>query len=189
MSRALLLAAALAALPAPCAPPADLERGRAVWNFRCYFCHGYSGDAKTLTTTFVDPKPRDFQAADPREFPIERIERAVRDGMPNGTMKGFKGILTDAQIRDVSAFLREEFLVRRARNTSYHTAENGWANHERYAIAFPFARGEIPIDRDAARLTAEQRRGRTLFMGACITCHDHARVEEPGLAWERAGPR
>jgi cytochrome c oxidase cbb3-type subunit III len=182
----LWLAAALLALPAVAA---DIERGRAVWNFRCYFCHGYSGDAKTLATTFVEPKPRDFQAADPREFPPERIERAVRDGVPNTSMKGFKGILTEAQIRDVSAFLRDEFLVRRAKNTSYHTVENGWPNHERYAAAFPFARGEIALDRPEPELTEEQRRGRRLFVGTCITCHDRAKVDNPGATWERVAPR
>ncbi len=39
------------------------EQGRAVYNFRCYFCHGYSGDAKTLAATYLQPPPRDFSAA------------------------------------------------------------------------------------------------------------------------------
>ena len=30
------------------ADPAENEHGRAVYNFRCYFCHGYSGNARTL---------------------------------------------------------------------------------------------------------------------------------------------
>ncbi len=36
------------------------KRERAIYNFRCYFCHGYSGDAKTLASTYLKPQPRDF---------------------------------------------------------------------------------------------------------------------------------
>jgi len=162
------------------------ERGRAVYNFRCYFCHGYSGDGKTLAATYMEKKPRDFQSAKASEFPITRIAVAVRDGVPGTPMKGFRGILDDADIAAVAAFVRSEFLEKRAPNTRYHTPENGWPNHERYAVAFPFARGDIPLDADVGTLTAAQKRGRELFVSTCITCHDRARVVEQGPAWERA---
>ena len=32
------------------------ERGRAIYNFRCYFCHGYSGDARTLAATYLQSR-------------------------------------------------------------------------------------------------------------------------------------
>ncbi len=56
---------------------AQHERGRAIYNFRCYFCHGYSGDAKTLAATYLNPKPRDFTAA---PLTQAQITAAVRDG-------------------------------------------------------------------------------------------------------------
>ena len=31
------------------------ETGRAIYNFRCYFCHGYSGDAQTLAARYLSP--------------------------------------------------------------------------------------------------------------------------------------
>ena len=43
----------------------DIEAGRSVYNFRCYFCHGYSGDARTLAAEFLSPPPRDFTDTDP----------------------------------------------------------------------------------------------------------------------------
>ena len=197
MKKGLLLAAVLAAAPglaavaqkeAAAAPAAavaaDVERGRAVWNFRCYFCHGYSGDAKTLATTFVNPPPRDFQSARPEEFPLSRIENGIRHGMPGTTMKPFTGTLTEQEIRDVAAFVRSEFLEKRAPNTSYHTEANGWPRHERYADAFAFARGEIALDADPASLTPPQRRGRALFVETCITCHDRSHVLDEGLPWQ-----
>lgn len=182
-----IAAAALLALAAfNASADALLEKGRAVYNFRCYFCHGYSGDARTLATTFMERKPRDFQSAKASEYPPSRLTAAIRDGVPGSPMKGFRGILTEEEIAAVAAFVRSEFLEKRAPNTSYHTLENGWPNHQRYAAAFPFARGEIALDADPAKLTEAQKRGRELFLSTCITCHDRARVADPGPAWERA---
>jgi cytochrome c oxidase cbb3-type subunit III len=159
------------------------EQGRAVYNFRCYFCHGYSGDAKTLAATYLTPPPRDFSSATQDDLSRERIARAVRDGKPGTAMASFANVLSAAEIDAVAAFVEREFLVDRKTNTRYHTADNGWPNHERHAAAFPFARGEIAIDTAAETLNAEQLAGRRLFMSACISCHDRARVNDSGPAW------
>ena len=171
---------------APSAPPSEatLELGRAVYNFRCYFCHGYSGDAKTLAATYLAPKPRDFQATRPEDLPHARVLAVVRNGTPGSAMKGFTGILSDAEMEAVSQFVRQEFMVKRAVNTRYHTKENGWPDHERNAVAFPFARGELAIDTPFEQLTPDQQQGMRLFRSACITCHDHGKVNDPGKVWE-----
>ena len=166
------------------APAAELhERGRAVYNYRCYFCHGYSGDARTLATTYLAPPPRDFTAATPQSLPVERIAAAVREGRPGTAMASFAGVLSAADIEAVAAFVAREFVRDKAPNTAYHTAANGWPGHERHAVAFPFARGEIALDADPESLTAEQQRGRALFLSTCISCHDRARVNDEGPAW------
>ena len=162
----------------------EVERGRVIYNFRCYFCHGYSGDARTLAATYLVPRPRDFQSTDARELPLPRMMRSIREGVPGTSMKGFKGILTDAQIAEVAAFVSSEFLERRAANTRYHTVANGWPNHERYLPAFPFARGEIALDADDHSLSDSQRSGKALFLTTCITCHDRAKVDRPGPIWQ-----
>ena len=174
----------VAAAPAAAPSEAALKLGRDVYNFRCYFCHGYSGDAKTLAATYLDPKPRDFQSTKPEDMPVERIFAAVKNGKPGTAMKGFTGILNDEEMKAVSEFVRDEFLVKRAPNTRYHTKENGWPDHERNAAAFPFAKGEIAIDTPFEQLTPEQQQGLRLFKNACITCHDHAKVNDPGKVWE-----
>ena len=69
------------------AVPASLdahERGRQIYNFRCYFCHGYSGDAKTLASTYLSPKPRDFTRS---ALDAPQIATAVRDGRSGTAMK------------------------------------------------------------------------------------------------------
>ena len=167
------------------AAPADArhEAGRKVYNFRCYFCHGYSGDARTLAASYMTPAPRDFRAATPEQLGDAAILSAVRDGRPGTGMKSFRGILSDAEMQDVAAFVAREFVRDKAPNTAYHTEENGWPGHERYAAAYPFARGEIALDVPVESLDAAQLAGRRLFMSSCVSCHDRARVEDEGPAW------
>lgn len=160
------------------------EAGRSIYNFRCYFCHGYSGDARTLAATYLSPPPRDFVALPPNGIEREAMIATVRNGRPGTAMKGFAGILSDSEIGLVVDFVRIEFMRNKAVNTRYHTVANGWPNHERHKIAFPFATGEVPLDRPWSELTPVQQRGKRLFLSACVTCHDHARTLDPGPVWE-----
>lgn len=187
-------AAAVAAALAACSPqasdtgaaalvPSEHELGRSVYNFRCYFCHGYSGDAKTMAATFLATAPRDFTAAAGPELDRERIERILRDGQPGTGMKSFAAVLSEPELLAVAGFVYREFVVEKGRNTRYHTAENGWPDHERYRAAFPFATGERSLDPREGRLDPEEAAGRRLFMSACITCHDRgARRDETTFA-------
>ncbi|MBF0128340.1 MAG: cytochrome c, partial [Magnetococcales bacterium] len=111
------------------------EAGRKIYNFRCYFCHGYSGDARTLAASYMPSKPRNFVASDPREFPMERLEESIANGRPGTAMPGFATLLTPLEIRQVAWFVRDEFMVRHAPNTRYHTPANGWPDHGRYQAA------------------------------------------------------
>jgi len=157
------------------------EQGRRVYNFRCYYCHGYSGDAKTLAASFLAPPPRDFTAS--ATLAQAQIADAVRHGRAGTAMASFRGVISEAEIDAVAAFVAREFVRDRKPNTAYHTPANGWPGHERHAAAFPFARGEIAIDADDASLDPTQLAGRRLFMSTCISCHDRARVADAGPAW------
>ena len=110
--------------------------------------------------------------------------KSVSDGRMDTGMAGFKNKLSAEQIELVVDFVRQAFMGSDKLNTRYHTKGNGWPNHERYAIAFPFATGGIPLDTPLEQLNAEQLQGRKLFMDSCITCHDRAKVETEGLAWD-----
>lgn len=180
------IALALGAVPAPAATDARIEEGRRVYNFRCYYCHGYSGDARTLASTMLTSVPRAFRGMRPDEMPRERIALAVRGGVPGTAMKSFEGTLTPREIDAVSAFVHDEFVLRGAANTRYHTTENGWPRHERYAAAYPFAEGRIALDTPEGSLSPGERAGRRLYLQSCITCHDRAKVVDEGPVWERA---
>jgi cytochrome c oxidase cbb3-type subunit III len=161
----------------------EVEHGRQIYNFRCYFCHGYSGDAQTLAATYLAPPPRNLAAATAESLPRELIVSAVRDGRPGTAMKSFASVLSDDEIEAVARFVEHEFVRGKARNTAYHTVENGWPKHERFAAAFPFATGEIALDAAWEDLTPVQEAGKRLYLSACISCHDRARVENEGPAW------
>ncbi len=162
----------------------DLDRGRQVYNERCYFCHGYNGDAKTLAASYLQPPPRNFTRTDMRRLSRERMIEVVSHGKPDTAMKGFASLLSAADIAAVVDYVRHTFMERAAVNTYYHTPENGWPDHERYRAAFPFALGEIALDTPWEQLTSEQQAGKRLFMGSCITCHDRARVRDEGAVWD-----
>jgi cytochrome c oxidase cbb3-type subunit III len=186
---AALVLAACAPGPEPPGPrltgagPSTIEAGRAIFNFRCYFCHGYSGDARTVAATFLTPAPRDFTTG--LGLGRNEIAHAVREGRSGTAMPSFASVLRAEEIEAVAAFVEHELVRTKARNSAYHTAANGWPDHARYASAFPFARGELSAWTPPERLDAGQKRGRQLYVAACVSCHD--RGPAPGatdLAWE-----
>ncbi len=180
VAAALLCLLALAGSARALRQSAVQEQGRAIYNFRCYFCHGYAGDARTLASTYLSPKPRDFTAGG---LGLDDITRAVLQGRPGTAMKSFKGILSDREMQAVAAFVEAEFVRRQAPNTAYHTAANGWPDHERHAAAFPFARGQVALDAATDTMSPELRAGRQLYLSACVSCHDRAHVQDEGPVW------
>ena len=186
-SGALAAVVFLAVLPVQsgAAPGVDpLAEGRAVYNFRCYFCHGYSGNARTVAASFLTPPPADFSKASATSLPEAEIVATLQSGRPGTAMKSFASVLTDAEIRAVARFVFDEFVLKKAANTHYHTAENGWPDHGRYALAFPFATGAIPLSQAWETLSAEQARGKRLFLETCLTCHDRGTPRDQEPAWE-----
>ncbi|MEY2687564.1 MAG: hypothetical protein RL375_1762 [Pseudomonadota bacterium] len=165
-----------AAASPPATPALDVagqarhERGRQVYNARCYFCHGYSGDARTQAAAMLQPPPRDFTQAPGLD--AARIRQTLQQGRPGTAMASFAGLLDAQELDAVADFVVAEFVRARAPNTAYHTPENGWPEHQRYAEAFDFALGRLRADTPDAQLDESQRRGLTLYLSACVSCHD-----------------
>jgi len=95
----------------------DLELGRRIYNFRCYYCHGYSGNAHTLAATFLNPKPVDFTSISPGTLTRERMLQSVQSGRPGTAMMSFASVLQPNEISAVTDFVRHEFMVAKAENT------------------------------------------------------------------------
>ena len=160
------------------------NKGQKVYDFYCYQCHGYTGDARTLASTYLDPGPRNFSVTDPGSLTHEQMVDAVTNGRPGTAMVSFASVVSADEIEAVVNYIRTNFMGGTRPNIIYHTKENGWENHQRYAAAFPFANGEIPLDTPWQQLTEEQQQGRQLFMQSCISCHDRAVVTNEGAIWE-----
>lgn len=177
--QALALLAAVAAAPTPAAGP-----GKDVYDFYCYQCHGYAGDGRTLAARNLSPPPRDFTAADPERLTRERMLAAVTEGRPGTGMVSFAAVLSAEERAAVVDYVRQAFMSDAPREGRYHTAANGWPDHDRYRAAYPFATGEIPLDAPAGELTAQQQRGRAMYFDACITCHDQPARESSEPIWD-----
>jgi len=158
-----------------------IEQGRAIYNSHCYFCHGYSGDAMTVASSYLDPPPRDFTATDVDALSRARMIESVSRGRPGTAMMGFAGQLSVAEIAAVVEFIRDRFMSGREETTRYHTVANGWLDFSRYAAAFPFVSGELAIDDD---LDSGQQQGLQLFLSTCLTCHEGRSLKQPPLQLE-----
>ncbi len=175
----------------PVPTSAQLEAGRKIYNFRCYFCHGYSGNAQTVAASFLRPPPIDFTGPKTAQFTQEHIASILRNGKPGTAMNSFRNVLNDTEMAQVAAFVMDEFVHRKAINTHYHTPENGWPDHQRYQAAFPFATGEISVSYPWEKLSLEQARGKRLFLSSCVVCHDRGGGpanstgnSSTGITWE-----
>jgi len=112
------------------------------------------------------------------------MQFAIKHGKQNTAMMAFSSLLSDEAIADVVYFVRTAFMRLKLKNTRYHTVENGWLNHDQYRIAYPFALGQIAIDSSDDELTEAQRKGKQLYLTACVSCHDRGKVNEEGVDWE-----
>lgn len=157
--------------------------GQSIYNYRCYFCHGYSGDASTLAATYMAIKPTNFQSLAITEVDRQEMIDAVTSGRENTPMVGFSRLLSRQEIINVVDYVLDEFIVKKNRDARYHSKANGWENHDRYAIANPFATGVIALDKPWEELTPMEQKGKRFYLKYCITCHDRGRVQDEGEHW------
>ena len=184
-----IIAALLACFACPAAwadvdPGMNFADGRSVYRFYCYQCHAYAGNAQTLSSTYLNPRPRDFTKESRESLPVGRMLDAVRNGRPGTAMVKFGGVLTGAEIEAVVWYIRDELLGNPNADAKYHSPENGWNNHDRYSAAFPFVTGDISLSTPLDELDATQQAGRELYVSACVSCHDQPNSAEGEAIWE-----
>jgi len=178
------LVAAAAFFQAHSALAGTAPDGEAIYRFYCYQCHGYAGNARTLASASLSPPPRDFTSVGADELPVERIVQTVLNGRDGTAMVSFASVLDDVEARAVAEYIRTAFMTADRVDARYHSPENGWTDHERYADAFPFIDGSIPLDTPWESLDAAQQRGRRLYETACVSCHDQPNAGAGGeLEW------
>ncbi len=85
---------------------ADSPRGREVYETRCAPCHGSDGKGDGPAAAAITPPPRNFR--DPSFWngrTAQQLTVTVKDGRPGTLMQPFKGVLSDAEIADVVAYV------------------------------------------------------------------------------------
>src|SRR5690349_4267782 len=109
-----IAAAILAALP-PCRLLAqDTTAGKQVYVKWCAGCHGETGAGDGPAASAMLPRPRNFTGAIYKirttasgQLPTDAdLMRAIDEGLPGSAMPAWKGRLTDAERRDVAAYLK-----------------------------------------------------------------------------------
>ena len=81
----------------PSAMAADVFSGRAVYEMHCEACHGADGRS-------IEPGIPDFSNGDAMFQLDSDLYSKIRNG--TDTMPAYRGILTDAEVRNVIAYLR-----------------------------------------------------------------------------------
>jgi len=109
----LLLAgvAAGVAQPGAEAPPTDVKQ---LYDKSCASCHGTDGQGRGPAADALDPKPRDFthgtykfRSTASGSLPSdEDLYRAIAHGLPGTSMLGWKGLLTDDQMRALVVYVK-----------------------------------------------------------------------------------
>jgi mono/diheme cytochrome c family protein len=91
---------------APASAPVT-ARGQPLYEIRCAPCHGVGGGGDGPAAAGIDPKPRNFR--DPAFWKgrsAEQLRLVVRQGRPGSLMPPFEGLLSDAEIDDVVAYVQ-----------------------------------------------------------------------------------
>jgi mono/diheme cytochrome c family protein len=88
------------------APVRDAARGQSVFDLRCAPCHGTGGGGDGPAAVAITPKPRNFRDVDFWKGRTgQQLRLVVRQGKPGTLMPPFEGVLSEAEIDDVVAYM------------------------------------------------------------------------------------
>src|SRR5213594_3770010 len=102
-------------LPAPGSLLAqDTTAGKSVYVKWCAGCHGDGGAGDGVAAAYMLPRPRNFtsglykiRTTASGQLPTDAdLERAIDEGLPGSAMPGWKGRLSQAERRDVRAYIK-----------------------------------------------------------------------------------
>ena len=89
------------------AGPQDATRGKSVYETRCAPCHGSEGGGDGPAAAAITPKPRNFRDPDFwRGRSAAQLKLVVKQGRPGTLMAPFEGVLSEAEIDDVVAYIQ-----------------------------------------------------------------------------------
>lgn len=101
-------------LTSPVASPADIQAGQRIYQKWCMNCHGAQGDGAGPAADFLRPRPRDFRQGLFKirttlggQLPSDQdLFNVITKGMPGTGMPGWEKVLTEAERRQLVAYLK-----------------------------------------------------------------------------------
>ncbi len=100
--------------PRPDPTTVDVEAGRAIYEERCWFCHGEEGDGEGPVAPYLWPRPRDFTVGSYKlrttqsgELPLdEDLFRTISLGVPGTSMPVWESVLSEEERWRVIAYIK-----------------------------------------------------------------------------------
>lgn len=149
---------------------ADIDKGKAIYERLCAFCHGLEGAGDGPASQYMNPPPRDFTMGlykwkstpfdeyAPSDEDLARMVSGIRshdsmpgwDGMNGTSMPGWSDVLGKNEVRQVAEYLK---------------SLAGYEKAEKPAIDLS---GKIKPD------SASLERGKALYKDRCSECHGEA---------------
>ena len=86
--------------------PADVERGKAIYQRHCATCHGPSGWGDGPSAAELKVPPANFQRFRSFMKSDEELLRTIEHGVVFSPMHSWRGQLTDGEMQDVLAYIR-----------------------------------------------------------------------------------
>ncbi len=149
---------------------ADVEKGKALYQRLCAFCHGMEGAGDGPAAQFLNPPPRDFTMGlykwkstpfdeyAPSDEDLSKMISGMRshdpmpgwDGMNGTSMPGWSDVLGNSDTADIAAYLK---------------SLAGYEKTQKPSISLS---GKIEAD------SASLERGKGLFKDRCSECHGEA---------------
>jgi cytochrome c oxidase cbb3-type subunit 3 len=165
-------------------PSDEINSGESVYRYYCYQCHAYSGNGRTMASTFLNPTPRDFTANASKALDDATMVDAVTNGRLGTAMPSFSSVLKPDEIEAVISYVRTTFMETEPASINYHSAVNGWNDRASYRVAYDFVNESIRLNTPTELLTESQLRGRSIYLSACISCHEQSSNGEDDVVWE-----
>ena len=86
--------------------PADVTRGKTVYERHCVSCHGISGWGDGPEAGSLKVAPVNFHRFSSYLKSDEELQRAIEHGLVFSPMHSWQGRLTETEIRDVIEYIR-----------------------------------------------------------------------------------
>ena len=86
----------------------DVARGKALFEGKggCVSCHGAGGRGDGPAARMLVPPPKSLADPKVKAKSDEDLMKAIQEGRPGTGMVGFKGLLSDQDIRDLVVYVR-----------------------------------------------------------------------------------